>query len=99
MTIDWFRADVEAASAGAPDLQHLLTPDVLDLGSAIAGPCRRAEDATCFLQYTSGSTSIPRGVVLSHQQRDGHRRMMVDAVAVTPTDTLVSWLPSTTTWG
>jgi acyl-CoA synthetase (AMP-forming)/AMP-acid ligase II len=93
VTIDWFRADVEAARSEAPDLQHLLTPDVLDLGTPIPAPVAAAEDDTCFLQYTSGSTSEPRGVVLSHRNVMATVRMMVEAVAVTPSDTLVSWLP------
>jgi acyl-CoA synthetase (AMP-forming)/AMP-acid ligase II len=93
VTIDWFRPDVETARAEAPDLRHLLTPDVLDLGSPVARPLVAAEDSTCFLQYTSGSTSVPRGVVLSHRNVMATVRMMVDAVAVAPSDTLVSWLP------
>jgi acyl-CoA synthetase (AMP-forming)/AMP-acid ligase II len=93
VTIDWFRADVEAAGAEAPDLQHLLTPDVLDLGHGVSAPMRAAEDEVCFLQYTSGSTSVPRGVVLSHGNVMATVRMMVDAVGVTPADRLVSWLP------
>src|SRR5262245_4906485 len=93
VTIDWFRADVETARAEAPDVRHLLTPDVLETGSAVAGPVRAAEDEVCFLQYTSGSTSVPRGVVLSHRNVMATVRMMVEAVEVTPTDRLVSWLP------
>jgi acyl-CoA synthetase (AMP-forming)/AMP-acid ligase II len=93
VTIDWFRADVETARAAAPDLRHLVMPDVLDLGTPIAAPVAAAEDDTCFLQYTSGSTSVPRGVVLSHRNVMATVRMMVEAVAVTPSDRLVSWLP------
>jgi fatty-acyl-CoA synthase len=93
VTIDWFRADVETARAEAPDVRHLLTPDALEGGSAVAGPVRAREDEVCFLQYTSGSTSVPRGVVLSHRNVMATVRMMVEAVEVSPTDTLVSWLP------
>jgi acyl-CoA synthetase (AMP-forming)/AMP-acid ligase II len=93
VTIDWFRADVEAARAEAPDLRHLLTPDILEAGSPVVAPVRASEDELCFLQYTSGSTSVPRGVALSHWNVMATVRMMVEAVAVTPTDTLVSWLP------
>jgi acyl-CoA synthetase (AMP-forming)/AMP-acid ligase II len=93
VTIDWFRADVEAARAEAPGLRHLLTPDVLDAGHAVAAAIRAPEDDVCFLQYTSGSTSVPRGVVLSHSNVMATVRMMVEAVGVTPSDRLVSWLP------
>src|SRR5262245_35331849 len=40
VTIDWFRADVEAARAEAPDARHLLTPDVLENAPAVAAPIR-----------------------------------------------------------
>ena len=93
VTIDWFRTDIQAARAEAPDVRHLLTPDVLETATAVAAPFRAAEDSVCFLQYTSGSTSAPRGVVLSHENVMATVRMMVDAVGVTPTDWLVSWLP------
>src|SRR5262245_54150121 len=93
VTIDWFRADVEAARAEAPDVRHLLTPDLLDAATAVAAPVHAAEDSVCFLQYTSGSTSMPRGVVLNHRNVMWTVRMMVETVGVTPTDWLVSWLP------
>ena len=93
VTIDWFRADIETALAEAPDARHLLTPDALETGTPVPAPIRAAEDAVCFLQYTSGSTSTPRGVVLSHENVLATIRMMVEAVAVTATDRLVSWLP------
>jgi fatty-acyl-CoA synthase len=93
VTIDWFRADIETALAEAPDARHLLTPDALETGTPVPAPIRAAEDAVCFLQYTSGSTSTPRGVVLSHHNVLATIRMMVEAVAVTATDRLVSWLP------
>jgi acyl-CoA synthetase (AMP-forming)/AMP-acid ligase II len=93
VTIDWFRADVEAARAAAPDLRDLVTPDVLDAGHPVADMVRAGDDDLCFLQYTSGSTSVPRGVVLSHRNVMATVRMMVDVVEVTPADRLVSWLP------
>jgi acyl-CoA synthetase (AMP-forming)/AMP-acid ligase II len=93
VTIDWFRADVEAARAEAPDVRHLVTPDVLETATAVAAPVRASEDSVCFLQYTSGSTSVPRGVVLSHRNVMWTVRMMVEAVGVTSSDWLVSWLP------
>src|SRR5262245_24986725 len=89
VTIDWFRSDVEAACAEAPAVRHLLTPDVLETGPGVPAPIRAAEDEICFLQYTSGSTSAPRGVVLTHSNVMATVRMMVEAVGVTPSDRLV----------
>jgi acyl-CoA synthetase (AMP-forming)/AMP-acid ligase II len=93
VTIDWFRADVEAARAEAPALAHVVAPDQLDGGSAVPAPVAAAPDDVCFLQYTSGSTSAPRGVVLSHGNVMATVRMMVEAVDVTRADRIVSWLP------
>ena len=51
-------------------------------------------DNTCYLQFSSGSTRFPTGVVVTH------RALMANAVAITrdglqvqPTDRAVSWLP------
>ena len=66
VTIDWFRDSVEAAKAEAPDLAHYLTPDLLEAEPALDAHARPSEDDVCLLQYTSGSTAAPRGVMLSH---------------------------------
>ena len=93
VTVDWFRDDVEAARAGAPDMRHYLTPDRLETGVPPGCLPEVREDDVCFLQYTSGSTAAPRGVVLSHANVMGTVRLMVHAVGATPADTVVSWLP------
>ncbi|MGH7319314.1 MAG: AMP-binding protein, partial [Candidatus Rokuibacteriota bacterium] len=93
VTVDWFRDDVEAARAEAPDLRHYLTPDRLENGTPPAELAESREDEVCFLQYTSGSTAAPRGVVLSHANVMATVRLMVEAVGMAPGDTVVSWLP------
>ena len=48
-----------------------------------------------FVQFTSGSTSSPKGVALSHAQRLGEHRCLSrpSAVAASSDDVGVSWLP------
>ncbi len=55
-------------------------------------PESRAGDIA-FLQYTSGSTGHPKGVVLSHTNLLTNIRAMGQAVRVTDSDVIVSWLP------
>jgi fatty-acyl-CoA synthase len=52
----------------------------------------RAEEIA-FLQYTSGSTGDPKGVVLTHANLLANIRAIVSGVAIQPADVCVSWLP------
>ncbi|MCU7935140.1 MAG: AMP-binding protein [Candidatus Thiodiazotropha sp. (ex Dulcina madagascariensis)] len=55
-------------------------------------PVRRAQDIA-FLQYTSGSTGNPKGVVLTHANLLTNIRVMGAAMRVDSSDVFVSWLP------
>jgi len=48
---------------------------------------------TALIQYTSGSTGDPKGVVLSHANLLANIRAMGAAMDAGPTDIFVSWLP------
>jgi fatty-acyl-CoA synthase len=52
----------------------------------------RAEDIA-FLQYTSGSTGNPKGVILTHANLLANIRSIAEAVKLTDNDVAVSWLP------
>lgn len=74
-------------------LRHVVT--VTDLTAAAksgALPTAAAGDIA-FLQYTSGSTGMPKGVTLTHANLLANVRAMGRALAVGPTDVCVSWLP------
>lgn len=63
-------------------------------GTGRTGPpaMRRPQD-TALLQYTSGSTGQPKGVVLSHANLLANIRAMGEALHAGAGDVFVSWLP------
>jgi acyl-CoA synthetase (AMP-forming)/AMP-acid ligase II len=93
VSIEWFRPGVEEARTGASNVRHFLSPEDLEQ----ADPPRSFPTArlggTCFIQYTSGSTGHPRGVVLSHANVVETIKSMAEAARLTSEDTVVSWLP------
>lgn len=75
-------------------LRQSLTPEELTAGDGagfVAVPI--AADDTAMLQYTSGSTGQPKGVVLTHAQLIANIRAMGSAIAASPSDVFLSWLP------
>jgi 1-acyl-sn-glycerol-3-phosphate acyltransferase len=79
--------------AQVPSLQGILQPGDLTEAAPITAAATRKPDDIAFLQYTSGSTGQPKGVVLSHADLLANIRSMCDAVAARPDDVFVSWLP------
>lgn len=50
-------------------------------------------DTLAFLQYTSGSTASPKGVMISHRNLLHNERLIEHACGHTEQSTFVSWLP------
>jgi acyl carrier protein len=74
-------------------LQRVLMPDDLAGGDAGFTPLPANPGDVAFLQYTSGSTGNPKGVVLTHANLIANIRGMGEAVQASPNDVFVSWLP------
>ncbi|MHB9796209.1 non-ribosomal peptide synthase/polyketide synthase [Pseudomonas sp. MT3] len=52
-----------------------------------------ADDDIAFLQYTSGSTSTPKGVQVSHGNLMANERLIRHGFGIGDDDVIVSWLP------
>ncbi|AKD53905.1 beta-ketoacyl synthase N-terminal-like domain-containing protein [Spirosoma radiotolerans] len=62
----------------------------------VAGELYEAqEDDTAFIQFSSGSTGSPKGVVLSHKNLLTNIAAIVEGAALKPTDRALSWMPLT----
>ena len=83
------------ARAELPGLQRVISVDALRGagGSDVPPDAAASGRDTAMLQYTSGSTGDPKGVVLSHDNLLANIRAMGAAAAVNSTDRFVSWLP------
>lgn len=80
----------EIAEAGRP---VLTVERLLGDGRKGAVPKRVRRSETAFIQYTSGSTGHPKGVVLSHRNVCSNIHAIGQAVRVNRNDSVVSWLP------
>lgn len=77
--LSWLATD--APEPAAPLAENEPQPDAVS-----------AQDLA-FLQYTSGSTRLPRGVMLTHENLMHNLEAIYRAFAGAPHDVMVSWLP------
>ena len=80
-------------SVAVEPLRHVLTVTQLLNHTEMPDLVQRTSDDIAFLQYTSGSTGDPKGVVLSHHNLLANMRADGVGMGVQPHDVFVSWLP------
>ena len=94
VTVPEARVAARLLRSHVPSLRAIHTVESL---SDAGRPSRRLPspdpDDIALIQYTSGSTGDPRGVVLTHTQLLANVRAMGRAVGVSTDDIFVSWLP------
>ncbi|MDX1405431.1 MAG: AMP-binding protein, partial [Woeseiaceae bacterium] len=73
---------------------HALVDEELTGGKS-GEPVDRTEDAMAFIQYSSGSTSDPKGVCLTHANLTSNIAAIVEGTGWTATDRSLSWMPLT----
>ena len=76
-----------------PGLTRIVTVPELARAGLLDEVSTAAPDAVAFIQYTSGSTGNPKGVVLTHADLLASLRSMGDVLEVRSADVFVSWLP------
>jgi fatty-acyl-CoA synthase len=93
ISFDRVRAISQILRLNIPSLIEVTSVEMLShTGSKL--PARGIEPAdTAFIQYTSGSTGDPKGVVLTHGNVLANVRGIGQSVQFRPDDYVVSWLP------
>ncbi len=72
----------------------ILGRELVEAGRSEAGPSVSIDpDAPAFIQYTSGSTGLPKGAVLSHRALLSNVAGIAHGIECGPDDVSVSWLP------
>ncbi|TAK45563.1 MAG: acyl-phosphate glycerol 3-phosphate acyltransferase [Betaproteobacteria bacterium] len=93
ITIPEAKALAYLLRAQVESLRAVLMPSDLQGSGAGYSPARSKPGDIGFLQYTSGSTGNPKGVVLSHANLLANVQAMGRAARTSSADVFVSWLP------
>jgi 1-acyl-sn-glycerol-3-phosphate acyltransferase len=93
VTVGRARGVAAVLGASVPSLRDVVTAaDLAARGASWAAPEGAGGDPA-FIQYTSGSTGSPKGVLLTHDNLLANIRAIGQGLDVRPTDVGASWLP------
>jgi acyl-CoA synthetase (AMP-forming)/AMP-acid ligase II len=74
-------------------LTLLATDEVPEIEETEWSPINCGSDDVAYIQYSSGSTSSPKGVVISHRNVMCNQRMFQQVFRTSDDSVIVSWLP------
>ncbi len=76
------------------ELPYIVTDRLSDISSLATHELPNIDSLSlAFLQFTSGSTSLPKGVMITHGNCLSNLEMALSVTSATPESTFVSWLP------
>ncbi|MFW2440057.1 MAG: AMP-binding protein [Arenicellales bacterium] len=93
ITVTEARGVAQLLKSQVPKLQHIVTVSKLSKSDQVPSLPTLNKDDIAFIQYTSGSTGNPKGVVLTHANLLSNIRAMGQAIEVNSEDIFISWLP------
>ncbi len=93
ITFPQVRTLARLVKAQVPSLERVVTVEELSEDDLHISLPELQEMDTAFLQFTSGSTGDPKGVILTHANLLASLRAMGPPLAVGGQDRIVSWLP------
>ncbi len=79
--------------SAVPTLRDLVTAKELAVQGASIDPLGGTGSDPALIQYTSGSTGQPKGVLLTHDNLLANLKAIASGLELAPTDVGVSWLP------
>jgi fatty-acyl-CoA synthase len=87
-----FLGDPEPGDRPVHLLQQLVAEATTGAGAPLVRPVVEPDDLA-ILQFTSGSTSEPKGVMLPHRTICANHDAMIEVATISDDDVIVSWLP------